>query len=282
LKNYTTCIEFAGKMMREGTKEFYGKEWKKAAATSQMMIQIKSQWELAVGARNQAGMFQKSVELFEAGIERIEGQKGTVEADIANLRAAQEEGESDLAFKQRLKRADLLEKHTVGALNSVIRMLNGQKAKFQKKVDGNMEKADEMDANNHAMVKLEGPLGEKRPNPGEYIIMAQAGKGDKYGVNKDSQVFLAGGSFKHIAVFGGVAKPDDGSGYEVWRTIDGGGTKGKETLLRVRLSDRMIFHGQVGAKLPDAGSASGSQLAGWIDMEKLVEMRDEKMAKGKK
>lgn len=282
LKNFTTCLEFAGKMMRDGNKELYGKDWKKQIATTQAFSQTKADWELAVGARIQADGFGKSVAMFDKAIARIEAQKAKFEEEITHLRRPQEEGENDMVYKQRNIRADALEKHTVKALNAVIRQLTGQREKFQGKADKSNEKAEMLDANNTAMIKAEDGMTNGRPKPGEYIILAQAPGGSKYGVKKESQVFLAGGSFKHIAVFMEVVKQDDGSGFELWRTIDGGGTKGKETLLRVRVADRMIFPGQAGAKMPDVGSASGTQLAGWMDMDEIVKKRDQKMAEKKK
>lgn len=282
LKNYTTCLEFAGKMMRDGDKELYGKDYKKALATTQMFIQTKADWEAAVGARITADGWGKSVGLFDKAIVRVEGQKAKIVAEIEKLRLPQAEGESDLAYKQRGIRANALEKVTVKALDGVLRTLNSQRAGFLAKQDKSNAKAKELDDNNTAMIKAQDGMTNGRPKQGEFIILAQAPGGAKYGVSDATKVFLAGGSFKHIAVFMDIVKPDDGSGFEVWRTIDGGGTNGKETLLRVRLKDRMIFPGQPGAKLPDAGSASGSQLAGWMDMDELVRKRDAKMAAAKK
>jgi hypothetical protein len=222
------------------------------------------------------------VELFDKAIARVEGQKAKVVAEITKLREPQAEGENDLVYKQRGIRANALEKATVKALDSVLRTLNSQRTGFLAKQAKAKEKAEMLDANNTAMIKAEDGMANGRPKSGEFIILAQAPGGSKYGVSEGTKVFLHGGSFKHIAVFMSVAKEDDGSGFEVWRTIDGGGTKGKETLLRIRLSDRMIFPGMPGAKLPDAGSASGSQLAGWMDMGEIVKKRDQKMAEGKK
>ncbi|HEX2898185.1 MAG TPA: hypothetical protein VHS96_00545, partial [Bacteroidia bacterium] len=282
LKNFTTCLEFAGKMMRDGDKEVYGKDWKKAVATTQMFSQTKADWEAAVGQRITADGWGKSVQLFDKAIVRVEGQKAKVVAEIEKLRLPQAEGENDLVYKQRGIRANALEKATVRALDGVLRTLNSQRASFVAKQEKAAAKAESLDANNTAMIKGEDGMTNGRPKPGEFIILAQAPGGSKYGVSDATKVFLHGGSFKHIAVFMSVEKQDDGSGFEVWRTIDGGGTHGKETLLRVRLADRMIFPGQPGAKLPDAGSASGSQVAGWMDMDEIVRKRDEKMAQPKK
>lgn len=280
LKNFTTCLEFAGKMMRDGDKEVYGKDWKKAVATTQMFTQTKADWEAAVGQRITADGWGKSVALFDKAITRVQAQRDKVVAEIEQLRAPQKEGENDLVFKQRGIRANALEKATVKALDGVLRTLNSQRAGFLAKQEKATAKAESLDANNTAMIKAEDGMGNGRPKVGEFIILAQAPGGSKYGVSDATKVFLAGGSFKHIAVFMGVVKQEDG--YEIWRTIDGGGTHGKETLLRIRTSDRMIFPGMAGAKLPDAGSASGSQLAGWMDMDEIVRKRDEKMAAGKK
>ncbi|MFN8394299.1 MAG: hypothetical protein U0176_06430 [Bacteroidia bacterium] len=282
LKNFTTCLEFAGKMMRDGDKEVYGKDWKKAVATTQTFSQTKADWEAAVGQRITADGFGKSVALFDKAITRIEAQKAKVVAEIEQLRAPQAEGEHPLVFKQRGIRANALEKATVKALDSVLRTLNSQRAGFLAKQEKANAKAESLDANNTAMIKAEDGMGNGRPKAGEFIILAQAPGGAKYGVSKETQVMLAGGSFKHIAIFMSVVKEDDGSGFELWRTIDGGGTNGKETLLRVRLKDRMIFPGMAGAKMPDVGSASGTQLAGWMDMDEIVRKRDEKLAAGKK
>jgi hypothetical protein len=280
MKNFTTCLEFAGKMMRDGNKELYGRDWKKQTATTMAFSNTKADWEAAVGQRIQADGFGKSVAMFDKAIARIEGDKAKFEKEVGNLRRPKDEGESDISYKQRTIRAEALEKHTIKALESVIRQQKAQRDKWQGKSDKAKEKAEMLDANNTAMIKAEDGMTNGRPKPGEYIILAQAPGGTKYG-QAGSKVFLHGGSFKHIAVFMEVLKEDDGSGYELWRTIDGGGTNGKETKLRVRIADRMIFPGQ-GDKLPDVGSASGSQLAGWMDMDKIVEKRDQKMAEGKK
>ncbi len=282
LKNYTTCLEFAGKMMRDADKEVYGKDFKMATATSQMFTQTKADWEKAVGARIQADGFDKSVALFEKAIVRVEAQKATVVAEITKLREPQKEGEKELAYKQRNLRAAALEKHTVPALDSVLRLLTSQRDKWKARSEKSDAKAEEIDAGNSAMIKAEDGMKNGRPKSGEFIILAQAPGGAKYGVKKETQVQLAGGAFKHIAVFMEVLKQDDGSGFELWRTIDGGGTNGKETLLRVRLADRMIFPGQEGAKMPEVGSASGSVFAGWMNMDEIVNKRDAKLAAGKK
>lgn len=282
LKNYTTCLEFAGKMMRDSAMEVYGKDWKMAAETARAFSNTKVDWEKAVGARLQAGGYGKAVALLQKAIDRVEKQKTETLEDIEKLRRPREEGEKELAYKQRLIRADAIEKFAIKALDRALRQVTGQRDKWQGKVNRSLEKADNLDAGNTAMIKAADGMTNGRPKPGEFIILAQAPGGAKYGVSESTKVFLAGGTFKHIATFMEVLQEDDGSGYELWRTIDGGGTEGKETLLRIRLSDRMVFPGAKGVKLPDAGSASGSQLAGWMDMDEIVKKRDEKMAAGKK
>lgn len=281
LKNYTTCIDFAGKMMREGTKDMYGQDWKKAAETAKMLGQVKADWEQGVGQRIQAAAMQKAVDRFDKAIADVEAKKAKTMSEIEDLRRPKAEGESDMAVKQREIRAKALEGQVIKALDGVIKQLQSQRAGFQKKVDAANEKAQSMDAKNTAMIKASDGMSNGRPKEGEYIILSQAPGGGNYGVSKETQVHLAAGSFKHIAIFMGVEKEDDGSGVETWRTIDGGGTKGKETKLFVRKADRMVFPAYHGASAPEAGSASKSQIAGWIDMDELVKMRDAKASGGK-
>lgn len=279
MKNYTTCIDFAGKMMREGTKEMYGKDWKKANATAMMLGKIKGDWEQGVGARIQAASFQKSVDVFNKSITEFEAKKTKVAADIESLMRPADEGESELSVKQRHARAKGLQQQ-LKAFESVIRQQTAMRDKFQAKVDKSQEKSKDIDSKNTAMIKAADGMGNGRPKEGEYIILSQPPGGGAYGVSAETKVHLAGGAFKHIAIFMGVDKEDDGSGVETWRTIDGGGTKGKTTMLFVRKADRMVFPAYQGAKPPEAGSASRSQVAGWIDMDEMIKMRDQKAGGG--
>ena len=276
MPNYTTCFEFAGKMMGDSAKKVYGKDFKKTQATSKEFVQTKGDWEKAIMARATAKGFGMSVKLFTDAIVRVQKDLDKAIKEVADLRVPKE-GVNPMINTQRAKQADILEKLRVGALLRVIATLERQRDKWQGKIDENNAKAEQIDANNTAMIKAEDGMTNGRPKKGEYVILAQA-KTAKYG-KAGTQVDLISGSFKHIAVFIEAKAAEEG--YEIWKTIDGGGTDGKVTELRVRLSDRMIFPA-ASKNFADVGSASGTKLAGWMDMAEIIRKRDEKMAAGKK
>lgn len=282
MKNYTTCIDFAGKTMRGAVGKAYGKDYKKAQQTAVMLTEIKGNWDKEVGALAQAANYAKAVTNFDKAIAKVEARKAKMAAKIEKLRGPAKEGEAEWAFKARHKQADILERKALGAFDRAIRKLEKQRDRFQNKVDNKQAQAEELAANNTAMIKSDNGMTNGRPKQGEYIILAQVPKGGSYGVSKDTQVNLAGGTFKHIAVH--MEHADIGNGVEKWTTIDGGGTKGKQTVLYIRTADRLVYY-TPDIKVPEpgkpwTGTRAVYQLAGWIDMDQLIAMRDRKAADG--
>ncbi|MEO1270604.1 MAG: hypothetical protein AAFX99_21145 [Myxococcota bacterium] len=197
---------------------------------------------------------------------------------IEHLRRPPEEGENEQSVKIRNIQANAYESKTLKIYERHIKKFKARRDKFQAKVDGKVDEAQELAANNTAMIKSDNGMTNGRPKKGEYIILAQVPGGGDYGVSEQTQVALAGGAFKHIAVFMGAEGLP--KGVEKWTTIDGGGTKGKETILYVRTADRLVFRTsnikEAEPGKPWTGTKATSQLAGWIDMDELVAMRDRK------
>ncbi len=251
----------------------------KAAQTAQMHGQVKADWEKGVGARIQAASWQKNVARLDKAIAGIEESKAKMVKQIEELRQPQKEGESELAMKGRHMRADSLEKQGLPNYDRQIASQKTVRDGFQIKVDKFNAEATEIDAKNTAMIIAADGLTNGPPKEGEYVILSAPPAGAVGAVTK---VALPGGAFKHIAIFMGVTQEDDGSGFETWKTIDGGGKSGKTTMLFVRKADRGVFPAYQGAPKPDAKSAPSSQLAGWIDMDEMIKMRDAKKAGGGK
>lgn len=277
LKNYTTCIDFAGKTMRGGVREMYGAD-KKGLQTAVMLNEIKTNMDLETQAdgvsKNYAGYAAK----FQKAIDDLEAKKAAKMAEIEGLKAPAAEGENEWSVKSRHQRAKALE----GALKQYdhhIKLNAKQRDKFQALADKNRETADAIAAKNSALIKTEPGMTNGRPKVGEYIMLVAYKGGNQYNVgDQGNSVVLAAGAFKHIAIFMGLEVL--GNGMEKWETIDGGGDKGKKTTIYVRTSDGARFY-KPNPKTPEpgkpwTGDAATTRVGGWIDMDKLIEMRDKK------
>lgn len=268
--NFTTCIEFARSTMAEGSAEMYQADAKKAQATGAAMSDAKVAWENAQGERTKARNYEGYAAKYKATVDEY-----TKKADDATAKATamrtRVEGESDGKYKQRSAQAAGLDANA-RAYKSVAGQYQKHVDNYTKMADAAKAKADELDKNNKAMIKASPGLGS-RPKVGEFIILEQA-EGKLFG-RPGSEVFLAAGSFKHIAVFMGLIS-DDGQ-IETWKVTEGGGDIAGTNEIRVRKSDLIVGTKYDGGN--DLGSGAGSRLGGWIDAGELIKMRDKKGGK---
>ncbi len=263
--NFTTCIEFARSTMSEGSAELYKEDAKKAQATGAAMSDAKVAWENAQGERTKARNYEGYAAKYKVTVDEYTKKADDATAQATELRTPVE-GEADGKFKQRKAQA--------AGLDGLARQYKSVAAQYQKHVDNYTKmadsakaKADELDRNNKAMIKAAPGLGS-RPKVGEFIILEQA-EGKMFG-RPGSEVFLAQGSFKHIAVFMGLVA-DDGQ-IETWKVTEGGGDIAGTNEIRVRKSDLIVGTKYDGGS--DLGSGAGSRLGGWIDAGELIKMRD--------
>ncbi|MBZ0233145.1 MAG: hypothetical protein K8M05_12510, partial [Deltaproteobacteria bacterium] len=266
VKNFTTCIEFAGQTFGDAAKA-NGKDAKDSARIAKLLPAIMRIFNEETALNAQIDAFQKAVQNFDTPIEKTEARKQGF-ADKKEELAGQKTGEKhhDKAIDQAIKGQEQAMKQLDGA----IAQMQKQQQKFADKVTKLEEKKDVLDAQDDALVRAGAPLAG-HPRPGEYILLGAGSSqayGDKPGMTK---VTLAKGSFKHIAVFKSSEpapspkdKPDEK--WEKWHTIDGGGILAKRTELFVCLADLRVQFGDPS----QPWASSNTTLIGWIDMDKLM------------
>jgi hypothetical protein len=266
MKNFTTCIEFAGQTFGDASKVM-GKDRKDAANIAKLLPGILKIFNDETQLNAMIAAFQKAVAQFDKPIGDAEAKELKAEVEKKNLQ------DSLTGDKKADLRADLQIKGknaAIHAYHAAIETLKKEQAKFQAKVDKLQGELNALDAVDDAWVKPLPGLTNGRPKPGEYILIGAATK-QAYGVSTETKVELPKGAFKHIAVFKSLEvapspkdKPDEK--WEKWSTIDGGGTEARSTHFFIRLSDLRIQY--LEPDKPWASSTNG--LIGWIDMDKLV------------
>lgn len=265
VKNFTTCIEFAGQTMGDASKVM-GKNAKDAQRIAALLPGILRIFNQEFGLNAQIEAFQKAVMVFNKPIADVEKRQEGFEAKKGELEE-QKTGEKvhDRGIDQAIKGQDV----AIRQLDSAIATMEREQKKFEAKVQKLKGDYAVLDAQDDALVRATKPLAG-HPKPGEYILLG-AGAAQAYGVSAATKVTLAKGSFKHIAVFSSSEpapspkdKPDEK--WEKWHTIDGGGTAAKTTELYVCLSDLRVQFGN--PNQPWASSTTA--LIGWIDMDKLL------------
>ncbi|HUQ07563.1 MAG TPA: DUF4157 domain-containing protein [Kofleriaceae bacterium] len=292
MKNFTTCIEFAGQTFRDGAK-----------ATGD---DAKEDQQLSRGLPTFMLLFNKEVELnlmlesFQKTINQWQAPEGEVPADPKKMKsldrakydrdqhAAKAEAlKETLPSEEEAKNLDAKGKaelkntqQRIKAEEQAMRQLDGNIAFIQKKVDefeAKIVKATEDKATisglNDAYMRADEqiPAG-KRPKLGEYVLSGAAGSQPYFaGGKQENSVTLQKGMFKHIAVFNGIGEgkglPTDGP-WEEWKTIDGGSIEpvGKSIWVKTVAPYSL----QLQAPDPSRPWESPSALLGWVDAEKLA------------
>ncbi|HUQ01566.1 MAG TPA: DUF4157 domain-containing protein [Kofleriaceae bacterium] len=265
MKNFTTCIEFAGQTFGDASKAM-GTDAKDSQRIAKLLPNIMRIYNEEFALNAQIEAFQKAVQNFDKPIDKTEERKQGFEDKKVEL-AGQKDGNKahDKGIDQAIKGQDA----AIKQLDAAIATMQREQQKFADKVAKLEEKKDVLDGQDDALIRAGSPLAG-HPKPGEYVLLG-AGAAQAYGVSAATKVTLAKGAFKHIAVFRSHEpapspkdKPDEK--WEKWHTIDGGGILAKETQFFICLNDLRVQFAE-----PDKPwAASTTSLIGWIDMDKLM------------
>jgi hypothetical protein len=266
VKNYTTCIEFAGQSFGDAAKVM-GKSPKDVARIARLLPNLLKIFNEETQLNAQIEAFQKAVRNFDAPVARVEARKAEFAEKAGELEASKTGDKArDKAIDQQIRG----QSQAIRQLDAAIAKMEREQQKFQAKVDKLAGDRAVLEAQDDALVRAEPGLPNGRPRPGELILLGAAAA-QAYGVSKETQVSLAKGSFKHIAVFRSLEdapspKDKPNEKWEKWSTIDGGGTAAKATTFYLRLSDLRVQFAE-----PDKPWASSTTaLIGWIDMDTLM------------
>jgi hypothetical protein len=283
MKNFTTCIEFAGQTFRDGTKAAAGGDAKEqthlAMGLPTFMLLFNKETELHLLLES----FQKIINQWQddpdkvpedpkkmKAMDKAKADKAKAEQEKADLEAKGETGDKakDAATAAQIRAKD----QYIAALDKNINFIQGKIDEFRKKIEDATKKLEKVEGVNDAYMKAEEQLpAGNRPKLGEYILTGAAGS-QPYGVGgPETKVTLQKGMFKHIAVFDGLGEgkdlPADGK-WEQWKTIDGGGQipTGNQIYVQVEPPFQVLHQ----APSPDRPWQSQSSLLGWIDADKLA------------
>jgi len=265
VKNFTTCIEFAGQTFGDASKVM-GKNAKDSQRIASLLPGILKIFNEEFNLNAQIEAFQKAVMMFNKPIGDVRGRQAGFE-DKKKVLREQKTGEKlhDKGIDQVIKGQD----QAIRQLDGAIAAMEREQKKFEAKVKKLRGDYAVLDAQDDALIRATMPLNG-RPKPGEYVLLG-AGAKQAYGVSTATKVSLAKGSFKHIAVFKSSEpapspkdKPDEK--WEKWQTIDGGGIEAKATSIFVCLSDLRVQF----ANYDQPWASSNTSLIGWIDMDKLI------------
>lgn len=266
VKNFTTCIEFAGQTFGDAAKVM-GKNQKDASRIAKLLPNILKIFNQETQLNAQIEAFQKAIQNFNKPIADVEARKQGFEDKKEQL---EELKTGDKVKDKAIDQQIVGQNQAIRQLDVAIAIMEKEQKKFKDKVDKLKGDYAVLDAQDDALVRAAPGLTNGRPKPGEYILLGAA-TAQAYGVSKETKVSLAKGSFKHIAVFNSLEaapspkdKPDEK--WEKWHTIDGGGTAAKSTEFYIRLSDLRVQFAE-----PDKPWASSTTaLIGWIDMNTLM------------
>ena len=293
MKNFTTCIEFAGQTYRDGAKAT-GADAKETAALSRGLPTFMLLFNKEVELKLMLESFQKTINQWQAPsaeevpadpkkmkvLDRLRHDKARHEAKKLGLEttlpSAEEASDLDAKGKAELsatgKRIQA-EESAIGQIDAGINTIERQVARFRAQIEKATEdKATISGLNNAYMRASEQMPAGKRPKLGEYVLTGAAGSQPYFaGGKKENTVTLREGMFKHIAVFNGMGDgrglPEDGA-WEAWKTIDGGGIEPTSKQIYVKVQPPYSVQHQ--APDPNAPWESPSKLLGWVDADKLA------------
>jgi len=269
VKNFTTCIEFAGQTFSDASKirsKALGRDAKESVRMTRLLSGILAIYNKEFGLQAQIDAFNKAIQMYVKPIGEQEARIGKFEENKEKLEKTRT-GEKfhDKGVDQQIKGQDL----AIKQIRAAIAAMEREQGKLDAKIKKLQADYAVLEGQDDALIRPTTPL-TSHPRPGEYILLG-AGSAQPYGVSTATTVTLAKGAFKHIAVFkssesapGPKDKP--GEKWEKWHTIDGGGTTARTTELYVCLSDLRVQFG----KPENPWSSSKTSLIGWIDIDKLV------------
>ncbi len=257
MKNFTTCIEFAGQTFKDGSKAS-GADGK---ALGKFMLMFNKETELHL----QIDAFKAILERFQAPYDTAEAEKTKAEGEIEAIK----EPTGDKATDAKNKALASAKAKYIEALDGQMDTLKAQIDKFNAKMAKASAELEGVEEKNDAWIKPAALAGGARPRPGEQILLGAA-SAQPYGL-KGSKVTLAKNSFKHIAVLESREPHDakDGGSWEKWTTIDGGGIIPTGKSIYVTMDDPYTVQWAEPGTNPWA--AGNTCLLGWIDADQLVE-----------
>jgi hypothetical protein len=266
MKNFSTCIEFAGQTFRDASKTFAGKGDKESRRVAALLPNILQTFNQEFELQSQIDLLQKSISRLVKPTADAEKRKADLGEKKEKLEARKtgEKGH-DAGIDQAIKGQE----HVIEQIEHAIAGFEKERQKFAAKVEKLKGDYAVLDAKGAALVRAGAPLSG-HPKPGEYVLLG-AGSSQAYGVKADTQVTLRKGAFKHISVFKSsepAPSPKDkpNEKWERWHTIDGGGVEPRESKIYVCLSDLRVQF----VDATNAWATSTTMLIGWIDMDKLV------------
>jgi hypothetical protein len=265
MKNFTTCIEFAGQTSGDMARSVGGGDAAETKRLAMLLPNFMVNFQKESGVNAQIATFEKAAALWDKPIAEMEAKLALALTEIERLEAQGETGDkaTDIRNNMLLKQQHMLK----GVYENQLKILHREQDKMFAKVEKLNGELAALQEKTEAWVKPGPNFANGRPQPGEWILLG-AGSSQAYGVSDATKVTLAAGSFKHIAVFKScaTATSPDGEAWEEWHTIDGGGITAKATTLFVRLSD-----GRAQFQTPGtAWAASNTVVLGWINMDTLV------------
>ena len=293
MKNFTTCIEFAGQTYRDGAKAT-GADAKETAALSRGLPTFMLLFNKEVELNLMLESFQKTINQWQAPsaeevpadpkkmkvLDKLRFDKARHEAKKLGLEATLPSAEESRGLDARGK-AELAatrggiqaEKTAIGQIDAAITAIEKQVAQFRAKIEKATADAATISGLNQAYMRASEhiPAG-KRPRLGEYVLTGAAGSQPYFaGGRTENTVTLREGMFKHIAVFNGMGDGQglpEGGAWEAWKTIDGGGIEPKSNQIYVKVQPPYSVQHQ--APDPNAPWESPSKLLGWVDADKLA------------
>lgn len=294
MKNFTTCIEFAGQTFRDGANAT-GDDAKGRLALSrglpvfmllfnkevELHLMLKGfqktieQWQDADDARPADRKKMKPLDRLNYELDQHTAKRDQLESTLPSAEEAKgldARGKAELdATRKRIKAELAAIKKVDAALQSIQQKIDELKAKIEKATTD----SSTVTALNEPYMRAEQLGAGKRPRPGEYVLTGAAGSQPYFaGGKQENTVTLQEGMFKHIAVFNGMDDtkdlPDDGA-WEAWKTIDGGGIEpvGKTVYVQVE-PPYAVRHLAPNPNAP--WETSKTKLLGWVDADKLAEL----------
>ncbi len=294
IKNFTTCIEFAGQTFSDAAKArsaALGRTTKESQQAGRALSDALKILNQEFGLQSEIDVYKGAIKSYDKPLADSVDRQGRVQpgldSRVAAAQAAKAKFEEardaltasktgdkagDKAIDQQLKgvqQSIVGAEQTIKQLNIAIDALAREKAKLGAKLEKREDALAVLNTHDDAIVRATAPL-TSHPKRGEYILLG-AGSAQAYGVKKETTVTLAKGSFKHIAVFDWAkpapSRPDKPEEvWEEWHTIDGGGTASKTTKLFVCLTDLRVQFGDP----TGAWTTSTTSLIGWIDIDAIA------------
>jgi hypothetical protein len=241
MKNFSTCIEFAGQTFRDASKTFAGKGDKESRRVAALLPNILQTFNQEFELQSQIDLLQKSISRLVKPTADAKKRKADLGEKKEKLEARKtgEKGH-DAGIDQAIKGQE----HVIEQIEHAIAGFEKERQKFAAKVEKLKGDYAVLDAKGAALVRAGAPLSG-HPKPGEYVLLGAVFKSSEPAPSPKD-------------------KPNEK--WERWHTIDGGGVEPRESKIYVCLSDLRVQF----VDATNAWATSTTMLIGWIDMDKLV------------